>query len=322
MKKILLILLFTSSIFANSFQLVSNFIQGKNYQKEIDKLSLSDNFIENLLKDRNLKYGFYQKPSILILCFISTKKMIILDVNKNISKTISFPILTGKYLGDKWKEGDDKTPIGSYYLKYMLKDSQISNIYGAFAYPTNYPNSYDKYLGKKGHGIWIHGFPKQESTEKINTKGCIALKNNDLIKFHNLINYKNSILFISKNKFPITNKKEISIILKNIMQWRYAWKYNDIKTYLSFYNKDDFKKENKYSFKYFKSIKEKIFQRNEKKTIKINDIKIIPYPNSQDKKIFKVSFNETYKSSRFDYNGLKELYLTIKNGKISIFLEN
>ena len=321
MKKILLILLFLSSTFANDFKLIDNFIQGKEYKKEIDKLSFSDNFINEMLKNRNLKYGFYQNPSTLILCIKSKKELIVLDVDKNISTKMNFSVLTGKHDGDKWKEGDGKTPIGSYRLQYLLKDKQLSDIYGPFAYPTNYPNNYDKYLGKSGHGIWIHGFPKDNSS-KFDTKGCIALKNNDLIKFHNLIDYKNSLLFISKNKPITTNKQEIFLILKNLMQWRYAWKYNNLDDYLSFYDKDNFKKEDKYNYSYFKHIKKNIFARHNKKSIKMRDLKIIPYPNSQNKKIFKVSFYEDYKSSRFNFSGTKEIYLTIKDNKISIFLEN
>jgi murein L,D-transpeptidase YafK len=322
MKKLLLILLFINSIFANDFQLIDNFIKGKDYEKEIDKLSLNNEFINNMLKNKNLKYGFYQNPSTLILCIKSKKEITILDVDTNISTKMNFSILTGENSGDKWIEGDGKTPIGSYKLQYFLKDNQIDDYYGSLAYPTNYPNSYDQYLGKSGHGIWIHGLPKNKTIEKFDTKGCIALKNGDLIKFHNLIDYKKSILFIDENELPTTDKKEIFIILKSLMEWRYAWKYNDLDRYLSFYNKDSFKKENRYGYSYFKSIKKNIFKRNDEKSIKISDIKIIPYPNSQNKKIFKLCFYEEYKSSRFNFTGRKELYLTIQDNKIAIFLEN
>jgi murein L,D-transpeptidase YafK len=322
MKKLLLFLIFSNLIFANNFDLINNFLKGKNYEKEIDKLTTNESFINALIKSKNLKYGFYENPSTLILCIKSKKEITILDVDTNISTKMNFSILTGENSGDKWLEGDGKTPIGSYRLQYFLKDNQIDDYYGPLAYPTNYPNNYDKYLGKNGHGIWIHGLPKDKNIEKFDTKGCIALKNGDLIKFHNLIDYKNSILFIDENELPTTNKEEITIILKSLMEWRYAWKYNNINTYLSFYNKTEFKKENRYGFSFFKSLKEKIFKRKESKQIKIENLKIIPYPNSQNKRIFKVCFKETYKSSRFNFEGRKELYVTIENNKMSIILEN
>ncbi|CAI6147276.1 MAG: hypothetical protein SPLUMA1_SPLUMAMAG1_01934 [uncultured Sulfurimonas sp.] len=58
---------------------------------------------------------------------------------------------------DKIREGDLRTPIGVY--KLVKKLSKVDSFYGPLAFATSYPNSYDKYLGKNGSGIWIHGLP-------------------------------------------------------------------------------------------------------------------------------------------------------------------
>ena len=197
----------------------------------------------------------------------------------------------------------------------------MDDFYGPLAYPTNYPNMYDKFLGKKGHGIWIHGFPKDNPHRDFNTKGCIALPNKELLKLSKLIDYKNSILIISTKNLPTTNKEKIKIILKNIFKWRYTWKYNKLEEYLSFYNKQIFKKDNKLNFEQFKEMKKRIFSSQKNKIIKFNNLQITPYP-SKNNDIYRVSFDEFFQSWNTTFKGKKILYLKLIGDKISIFLEN
>lgn len=320
--KIILSVLVLFSILSANMELFDKYRKGNEWQKEMDKTLFSNEYINYLLKDKDVRFGYYDNPVNIIVCYKKKRQLSVYKYDdKPILEKQFTKILTGKNPGNKWLEGDDKTPIGVYELKYKIDDDKLNDFYGPLAYPTNYPNLYDSYLGKTGHGIWIHGFPKDNPNRDFNTKGCIALPNNELINFSNLINYKKSILIIDTNNLPTTNKKNISIILKDLFKWRYAWKYNDLDTYLSFYDKQNFKKDNKIDFNAFVEMKKQIFSRQKNKIIKFKNLEIIPYP-SKDKNLYEVLFDEYFKANGSLYQGKKILYLRLIDNKISIFLEN
>jgi len=322
MKLFIHLLILFSLLNANYLKIFDNFRQGKNWEINVDKFLYSDLYINFLLKNKDVKFGYFDNPTNIIVCYKNKKNLDVYSYDNSFKLINKFSnILTGKNDGDKWQEGDGKTPIGVYTLKYKIDDEKLNDFYGPLAYPTNYPNLYDSYLGKSGHGIWIHGFPKDNPNRSFNTKGCIALPNNELLKLSKMIDYKNSILIISTKNLPTTNKKKISIILKEIFRWRFAWKYNDLDTYLSFYDKKHFKKENRYGFSYFSFMKKQIFARQKSKILKFENLQIIPYP-SVDDNIYKVSFYEHFKSGNKTFNGDKVLYIKLINNKIKIFLEN
>lgn len=87
----------------------------------------------------------------------------------------------GKNGIEKTREGDQKTPIGVYHVTANLPRQKLSDFYGAGAYPINYPNAWDKRLGRDGHGIWLHGTPSDTySRPPRASDGCIVLANADL----------------------------------------------------------------------------------------------------------------------------------------------
>jgi murein L,D-transpeptidase YafK len=321
--KLLLYSFILISFLKADMTILNNYRQNINWQEKADKALYSDEYINYLLKNRDVKFGYYDNPTNVIVCFKNKKDLFIYNYNKKLQLSTKFTnILTGKNSGDKWIEGDGKTPIGVYTLKYKLDDNKLSDFYGPLAYPTNYPNLYDKYLGKCGHGIWIHGFPKDNPNRDFNTKGCIAIPNNELIKLSKKIDYKDTILIIDTKNLLTTNKNKIAIILKNLFKWRYDWKYNKLDEYLSFYDKNNFKKDNKLNFKQFTNMKKVIFSHQKHKILKFSNIQITPYPSSEKKNIYRISFYELFKSGSHTFQGKKILYLQLIDNKIKIFLEN
>ena len=90
-------------------------------------------------------------------------------------------VTLGKNGVDKTREGDQKTPIGVYHVTANLPRSKLTDFYGAGAYPINYPNDWDKRRGRNGHGIWLHGVPRDVySRAPRASDGCIVLANGDL----------------------------------------------------------------------------------------------------------------------------------------------
>ena len=68
-------------------------------------------------------------------------------------------------------------------------------------------------------------------------------------------------------------------------------------------------------------MKKQIFSRKENKTILFEHMSVAPYPTIDDRKLFKVSFFQTYKSPSFSSKGEKELYIELVGNKVQILAE-
>ena len=92
-----------------------------------------------------------------------------------------FYISQGKLGVNKEKEGDQKTPLGVYYITGRLAGSRLPDLYGVGALPISYPNEWDKLHGRDGSGIWLHGTPARNySRPPLSSDGCVVLTNPDL----------------------------------------------------------------------------------------------------------------------------------------------
>jgi L,D-transpeptidase YnhG len=90
-------------------------------------------------------------------------------------------ISVGKLGVGKSTEGDQRTPLGVYFITSQLDPKSLKDFYGAGALPINYPNILDMRRGKNGGGIWLHGTPSNQfSRPPLATDGCVVLANPDL----------------------------------------------------------------------------------------------------------------------------------------------
>ena len=287
-------------------------------KKEIERQLKTKEYWNSYLQNIDVTYGYYEtKKYVIVADKLSKKLELFKKEDKKFLKVLTQSMITGEKAGDKQFEGDKKTPVGAYKLTRKL--TKLDQYYGPLALVTNYPNTYDKSLNKNGHGIWIHGMPLDETREDF-TKGCIALENENLVSLDNSINYDESVLLISEKSVEQTTKDEIAQVLAFIYSWTDSWKRSDTEEYLSYYN-EDFKRANGQDFKAFKRHKRYIFSRNEKKTIKFSNMNIMPYPNTENKKMFKVVMDQYYRTKSYFYEGVKELYLELKDNKITILSE-
>ena len=318
LKQILFLLLFTNFLFADLVDIYRT--KGIEAVKlELEKELKKKSYWKNYLKNKDIKHGYYESIKYVIVTEKSEKKLKLHKLQNNKFETLmTQDVFVGKAQGDKYKEGDLKTPIGAYDL--TTKITKLDQFYGPMALVTNYPNTFDKVQNKTGHGIWIHGLPYDNKRDDY-TKGCIALENNSIKKLDKNINLKNAVLLVGENKIPNISKKEISTILSGIYSWKDAWKKSDLNTYISFYNKN-FKKNNGMGLKNFKRYKKRIFSKNEKKKIEFTNINIMPYPNSLNKIMYKIVMDEDYKTRTYKFEGKKELYIELKNNKMSILTES
>jgi murein L,D-transpeptidase YafK len=77
--------------------------------------------------------------------------------------------------------GDQRTPLGVYFVIEQLDTTRLHEKYGATAFPLDYPNVWDRRHGRTGDGIWIHGVDRRGGVRPpLDTDGCIALPNDRL----------------------------------------------------------------------------------------------------------------------------------------------
>ena len=317
MKKFLIFLLatlsFASIIDTYRFEGINPVIN------KLEKTLQSKKYWQKSIKDLNVTYGYYENNSFILLCNKTSKNLTVLKYkNGNLSKIMEFDNLIVGKQGQKETEGDLKTPIGVYSLKYKIIPK--NTFYGPLAFVTSYPNLYDKLNNRDGHGIWIHGRPLDGKRADL-SKGCIVLKNRDLIKLANTIDYQHTILQIYQT--PLFAKKEdISSILSMIYKWRFAWERSDFNNYIHFYDKD-FKRPNGDNLKKFAEYKKRVFniRKHQKINIYFKDITIVPYQNFKDMKIYRISFYEEYYAPNFTFKGDKEIFVRKRGNNFKIFIE-
>ncbi|WP_456479279.1 L,D-transpeptidase family protein [Nautilia sp.] len=315
-------LIFFAAVFLYSYSLIDTYrYEGeKTLADKIEKLLCSDSYWLERLKDKNVKWGYYESEKNILVCI---KKEKILEVYKENTGKIELldriNVLTGLD-GDKRKEGDLKTPIGVYRLKALINN--VNTFYGPFAFVTGYPNMFDKINNKNGHGIWIHGVPIKRERDDNNTRGCIVMDNDMLEKLKNEINYQKTFLLISEEKPLTTTKKEIADILAFIYRWRKAWRQSDFETYKSFYD-EKFRKIDGKNLEEFLRYKKRVFENKKHQHVKIffNDISIIPYQNIDHRKIFRVDMFERYISDNYKYSGNKEIFVKFTADGLKIIAE-
>lgn len=271
------------------------------------------------LFNKDLRFGYFERTCSLLAC--SKDKGILElympDAQKHFSLKKRFNAFTGKNAGDKVAAGDLKTPIGIYTL--VERKRQVDPFYGPMAFVTSYPNLYDRIRGKNGTGIWVHGVPLSGTRDPF-TKGCIAINNNDLIQLDQTINPANTLLIIDSSLKQGVSPSSYSAIIAGLHQWKYAWTYNDLDTYLASYD-PSFKRADGMNFTQFKAYKERIFSKNEDKSILLNHLNIIPYPGEK-RNLFWVTFNQLYISDSHKFEGEKSLLVRLNpNQSISILTE-
>lgn len=98
---------------------------------------------------------------------------------------------------NKVEEGDKKTPLGVYRIRYEIRDPRRDGFLGKMAMTLDYPNAYDDSRGRTGSGIWIHGVPDSTHVRPPKASdGCFALSNRDLQRLRRYVRYQETQIVV------------------------------------------------------------------------------------------------------------------------------
>lgn len=324
MLKRLALLITLSSLMLHASDLVKIYLnQGLDaVGVAIEKELTQKDFWLSEIGDKNISLGYYDDNVAIVLTNKTDKILRVYSYEDGkIKKDFEQKEIITGLMGDKKIEGDLKTPVGFYELGRKFNPGDP--YYGPFAFATTYPNLLDKVQGKTGGGIWIHGYPLDGSRlDEFKTRGCIALFNNNLEKFAQVVQDKKVFVMTEEKEKIRAKKDQIASLLADLFTWKLAWTNSDTNTYLSFYDEQEFKRFDKMKFEQFASMKKSIFSRKEDKKIKFSDINISPYPNLENETMYRISFYEDYYTKNYQFRGDKILYVKIDSkGKMKILAE-
>ncbi len=224
--------------------------------------------------------------------------------NEQVSeRLLSFRIAIGKEEGDKQKVGDNRTPEGIYFAKGIIDGGELPAKYGPYAIPIDFPNPLDRYLGKTGYGIWLHGVEQDNRIEAAKvTEGCVAFYNADIETLTQWLLPHQSVIVIAKDAKEVNRPQDIAQVRNLTQAWIDAWAARDLSRYISFYN-EDFKHLNR-SLSAYEAYKRRVFASYRDMSVKMSEIRVF----SHDRYAVAIMNQDFKGDDRYQTSGRKILY--------------
>jgi murein L,D-transpeptidase YafK len=230
-------------------------------------------------------------------------------------------VTLGKNGVDKTREGDAKTPVGVYHVTANLPKSKLKDFYGAGAYPLNYPNEWDKHLGRNGHGIWLHGVPRDlYSRPPRASDGCVVLANPDLLSVARYIQVGLTPVIIAPEVEWIDAQAleaERASLAAALEQWRADWESRDTARYLAHYSAHFSSGDENLAA--WAAHKRKVNAGKKWIKIGLSRVGMFRYPGERDFVV--VSFEQDYRSSGLSNVMKKRQYWVKEDGRWKIVYE-
>jgi murein L,D-transpeptidase YafK len=227
----------------------------------------------------------------------------------------------GKLGADKMREGDKKTPTGVYHVTSSLDPKKVGDFYGSGAFPINYPNEWDKRLGRNGHGIWLHGTPPDTfSRPPKASDGCMVLANTDLDALAKNLQIGLTPVIISDSVewFSLDDwKRERAALDKKIEEWRGDWESRDVDRYLKHYSQRF--TSGSQNLERFAAQKRQVNARKEWIKVGLSNVSMFRDPGKDE--LVVVSFDQDYQSNNLNNRMKKRQYWIREDGAWKIVFE-
>jgi murein L,D-transpeptidase YafK len=228
-------------------------------------------------------------------------------------------ISLGKAGTSKTFEGDQRTPLGVYYITSNLDPKSLKDFYGSGALPINYPNSLDSRRGKTGGGIWLHGTPpNQFSRAPQATDGCVVLANPDLSQIIRTVEVRTTPVVIATQLQwvkPANARMEIKPFEDALLAWRNAKTAGDLNHLLTFYT-SDFNSNGKNLQQWMPTLQNEL-NRTGGRNIQLKDVSYLRWVDSADTMV--VTFGEVIEGVRTGWT--KRQYWMRQGNQWKIFFE-
>lgn len=251
-----------------------------------------------------------KKGDIALVVEKATQTLFIYKYNGKYSLEGKMKCSTGKLPGRKIKSGDQKTPEGVYFFTGRYYEKDLSPVYGAGAFPVDYPNQIDKEAGRTGYSIWLHGTDK--TLKPRDSNGCVALENLNIKNIEDQISLDYTpIVFLDRIEYVDVkqNTESVNAINNLLSDWVQARQTKTYHKYLSHYS-PDFVPDISWWSKWQKL----------KKTVDSGfEIKVQGKSIYRDGDLYVVLFEEIIECETIQRRlGIKKLYISVEEGAYKI----
>ncbi|MGV3742988.1 MAG: L,D-transpeptidase family protein [Burkholderiaceae bacterium] len=228
----------------------------------------------------------------------------------------------GKLGVDKFKEGDQKTPLGVYYITANLPGPKLPDFYGPGALPISYPNEWDKLNGRGGSGIWLHGTPSNSySRPPLSSDGCVVLTNPDLLKLTRSVEVgKTPVVIASQVEFVTRARHAMERSQSNTMveEWRRDLENLDSARLLAHYSKR-FKSEHGENLQTWFAKQGKPKASSREMTVALRDVSLFRYPAREE--MIVATFTQETQIGKSKHSMRKRQYWAKENARWKIVSE-
>ncbi|MEO5686870.1 MAG: L,D-transpeptidase [Burkholderiaceae bacterium] len=133
-------------------------------------------------------------------------------------------VSVGKQGVDKAVEGDQRTPLGVYFVSDRVGQGSLGEAFGAGAMQLNYPNLFDQLHGRTGSGIYVHGVPfNTYSRPPKDSDGCVTLANDELVMLMKTVPTHDTPVIITRKIHWVsdtTTRQHRAEILDAVNHWQ------------------------------------------------------------------------------------------------------
>ncbi|MDW8468336.1 MAG: L,D-transpeptidase family protein [Burkholderiales bacterium] len=229
-------------------------------------------------------------------------------------------VTLGKNGVEKAREGDQKTPLGVYRVVARLPRSKLTDFYGAGAFPIDYPNAWDRKLGRNGYGIWLHGTPSDTySRPPRASDGCLVLANADLEAIAGRLQVGVTPVVIADELEwvpPEALEADRRSLAAALEAWRADWESLDTERYLAHYSARF--ESGGQGLAAWAEHKRRVNARKTWIRVRLSRVSMLQYPREN---FVVVSFEQDYRSSNLANVMRKTQYWTREDGRWKILYE-
>lgn len=230
-------------------------------------------------------------------------------------------VTIGKNGMEKLREGDKRTPMGVYHVTSKMAREKLTDFYGSGAFPINYPNEWDRKLGRNGYGIWLHGTPRDTySRPPRASDGCIVLSNEDLLTLERHLQIGSTPVVIADSLQWVRPEELRDLrreLAETIERWRKDWESRDTEVYLRHYT-SSFSAE-KMNFAQWAAQKRQVNASKSWIKVELKDMSLLLYPGKQEVAV--ATFEQHYESSNLSNRMKKRQYWIKEAGRWRIAYE-
>lgn len=232
-------------------------------------------------------------PDVLLRLAAEVRHALVVDLSKARLYVVENPrsgpprVIRSYYAGiarngfGKQASGDLRTPVGVYQITGWTPGTQLPPLYGAGAFPMNYPNSWDRGLGKSGYGIWLHGVPPNTyARPPRSSEGCVTLANEDLLALQPMIDSGNTPVILADRLAWLPAARlagERNTLLRALDSWRRKWGARDTDGYLRHYAAD-FRSGDGLNRVAFRAQQQRLAGERRKGEVQLSELSLFEYP--------------------------------------------